>query len=70
MSSCQYLAAAQLSFDLILEFIKERKLFGRKLAEFQNTQFKLAELRTELDIKTSQLTGSWGTVILLGSHAV
>ncbi len=45
-----YLAAAQLSFDLTLEFVKERKMFGKTLAAFQNTQFKLAELRTELDL--------------------
>ncbi len=53
IGACQYLAAAQLSFDLTLEFVKERNIFGRKLAEFQNTQFKLAELRTELDIAQS-----------------
>ena len=31
-------------------YVKERKAFGKPLAGFQNTQFKLAELRTELDI--------------------
>jgi alkylation response protein AidB-like acyl-CoA dehydrogenase len=30
--------------------VKERKMFGQTVADFQNTQFKLAELRTELDI--------------------
>lgn len=50
IGACQYLAAAQLSFDLTLEFVKERKMFGQTVADFQNTQFKLAELRTELDI--------------------
>ena len=49
MALCQYLAAAQLSFDLTLDFVKERNLFGQKVADFQNTQFKLAELRTDLD---------------------
>jgi len=44
-----YLSAAQLSWDLTLEFVKERKVFGKNLSQFQNTQFKLAELRTELD---------------------
>ncbi|MEM9176549.1 MAG: acyl-CoA dehydrogenase family protein, partial [Myxococcota bacterium] len=29
-----YLAAAQLSFDLTLEFVKERKMFGKTLAAF------------------------------------
>ncbi len=50
IGACQYLAQAQLSFDLTLTFVRERNIFGKKVADFQNTQFKLAELRTELDI--------------------
>lgn len=49
IGACSYLAAAQLSFDLTLEFVQERKAFGKRIADFQNTQFKLAELRAELD---------------------
>ena len=45
-----YLSCAQLSYDLTAEFVKERKAFGKSVAAFQNTQFKMAELRTELDI--------------------
>ncbi|MCX2981101.1 acyl-CoA dehydrogenase [Halieaceae bacterium IMCC14734] len=45
-----YLSAAQLSYDLAAEYVKERKAFGKPVAAFQNTQFKLAELRTELDL--------------------
>lgn len=45
-----YLSAAQLSWDLTAEFVKERKAFGKPVAAYQNTQFKLAEMRTELDI--------------------
>ena len=45
-----YLAAAQLSFDLTLEFVKERKVFGKPVAAFQNTQFELAQLRMEIDL--------------------
>ncbi|MEM1113145.1 MAG: acyl-CoA dehydrogenase family protein [Pseudomonadota bacterium] len=45
-----YIAAAQLSWDLTAEFVKERKAFGKTVAAFQNTQFQLADLRTELDI--------------------
>jgi len=51
IGSVGYLAAAQLSFDLTVEFVRERQVFGKSLASFQNTQFKLAELRTELDIQ-------------------
>lgn len=49
IGACSYLAAAQLSFDLTLEFVQDRKAFGKRIADFQNTQFKLAELRAELD---------------------
>ena len=45
-----YIACAQLSWDLTADYVKERKAFGKPLAAFQNTQFKLAEMRTELDL--------------------
>ncbi|MEH6581797.1 MAG: acyl-CoA dehydrogenase family protein [Halioglobus sp.] len=45
-----YLSGAQLSWDLTAEFVKERKAFGKPVAAFQNTQFKMAEMRTQLDI--------------------
>ncbi|MEZ5572624.1 MAG: acyl-CoA dehydrogenase family protein [Halioglobus sp.] len=48
-----YLASAQLSWDLTLEYVKERKAFGKSLSAFQNTQFKLAEMRTQLDFAQS-----------------
>jgi alkylation response protein AidB-like acyl-CoA dehydrogenase len=45
-----YLAAAQLSWDLTADYVKERKVFGKPLHHFQNTQFILADLRTKLDV--------------------
>ena len=45
-----YIASAQLSWDLTADYVKERKAFGKPLAAFQNTQFQLADMRTELDI--------------------
>ncbi|MBL4826305.1 MAG: acyl-CoA dehydrogenase family protein [Spongiibacteraceae bacterium] len=51
ISGVEALARAQKAFDLTVEFVKERKLFGQRLSEFQNTQFKLAELRAELDMQ-------------------
>jgi len=45
-----YLSGAQLSWNLAADYVKERKAFGKPLSAFQNTQFKLAELRSELDI--------------------
>ena len=35
---------------LTTEYVKERKAFGSRIADFQNTQFKLAEMATEIDI--------------------
>ncbi len=38
------------SLDDTIAYVKQRKAFGRAVAEFQNTQFKLAELATEVEI--------------------
>jgi acyl-CoA dehydrogenase len=43
-------AAAEAAFDWTVRYVKERKAFGQPLAALQNTRFKLAELRTELDV--------------------
>ena len=45
-----YIACAQLSWDLTADYVKQRKAFGKPLAAFQNTQFRLAEMRMQLDI--------------------
>jgi acyl-CoA dehydrogenase len=44
----RYLAAAERAFDLTLEYVKDRKAFGQRIFDFQNTQFRLAEMKTEL----------------------
>lgn len=43
-------AAAEGVLAETLRYVKERTAFGRPLAHFQNTQFVLAELATEVDI--------------------
>jgi acyl-CoA dehydrogenase len=43
-------AAAEAAFDWTVSHVKEREAFGKLLAAFQNTRFKLAELRTDIDI--------------------
>jgi acyl-CoA dehydrogenase len=45
-----YLAAADAAFDLTMEYIQERKAFGQAIADFQNTRFKMADMRTEIDV--------------------
>jgi alkylation response protein AidB-like acyl-CoA dehydrogenase len=49
IGAVQYMAGAQLSWDLTLEWVKARRMFGKPLGAFQNTRFKLAELRAQLD---------------------
>ena len=55
LAGCEFISAAHKAFDITVEFVKQRKAFGKRVADFQNTQFKLAEMRTELDIATSYL---------------
>jgi acyl-CoA dehydrogenase len=38
--------AIETALDLTVEYCKERKAFGQPLIEFQNTRFKLAEVKT------------------------
>ena len=45
-----YLAAADAAFDITMDYIKDRKAFGRTIADFQNSRFKMASMRTEIDV--------------------
>jgi acyl-CoA dehydrogenase len=45
-----YVATANAAFDLTMDYIKERKAFGKTIADFQNTRFKMADMRTQIDI--------------------
>jgi hypothetical protein len=42
------LGGAQDALDRALQYVKERKQFGKRIADFQNTQFTLADMDTEL----------------------
>jgi acyl-CoA dehydrogenase len=42
------MGTAQKAFDITREWVHERHVFGKPLLDFQNTQFKLAELKTQL----------------------
>ena len=50
LAAVGFLANAEAAFDVTMEYIAERKLFGQSLADFQNTRFKMASMRTELDV--------------------
>ncbi|MER2108498.1 MAG: acyl-CoA dehydrogenase family protein [Solibacillus sp.] len=41
---------AECCLELTTAYVKERKAFGSRIADFQNTQYKLAEMATEIDI--------------------
>ncbi|WP_169567362.1 acyl-CoA dehydrogenase family protein [Sneathiella limimaris] len=43
-------ATMEAVLDETIEYTKERSAFGRSIAQFQNTKFKLAELKTEATI--------------------
>jgi len=44
------IAAAEAALEHTLAYVRERKAFGKRLLEFQNTRFRLAERKTELTI--------------------
>jgi len=43
----QAMTMIELALEKTLEYVKDRKVFGQSILEFQNTQFKLADLKTE-----------------------
>ncbi len=44
------IAMAERALALTIDYVKERRAFGQKIIEFQNTQFRLAELKTETTV--------------------
>ena len=47
--AAQALGIAQGALDLAIAYVKEREQFGKPIAAFQNTQFKVADLQTQID---------------------
>ena len=45
-----YLAACEAAYEITMDYVRERRAFGRAIAEFQNTRFKLADVRMEIDV--------------------
>jgi acyl-CoA dehydrogenase len=42
-------AAAQAALDVTIAYVKERRVFGQTVSEFQNTKFELASVATEIE---------------------
>jgi alkylation response protein AidB-like acyl-CoA dehydrogenase len=47
--AAQALGIAEGALDRTVESVKERKQFGRSIAQFQNTQFQLAEMYSKVE---------------------
>lgn len=47
--AAQALGIAQGALDETVKYVKERKQFGRSIAAFQNTQFQLADMKTQVE---------------------
>jgi acyl-CoA dehydrogenase len=46
----QAIAVIERALSVTTEYVKDRKAFGKAIIEFQNTQFKLAECKTEATV--------------------
>jgi acyl-CoA dehydrogenase len=49
------LGEAEAAFALALDYARQRKAFGQPVIEFQNTQFVLAQMKTDIAVGTSFL---------------
>ncbi|MEW6672428.1 MAG: acyl-CoA dehydrogenase family protein [Thermodesulfobacteriota bacterium] len=48
--AAQALGTAQGAFDRALDYVKQREQFGKKIAQFQVTQHKLADMATKIEL--------------------
>ena len=44
------ISSAQAAIDWTLAYVKERKVFGQPVGNYQNTRYKLAEMQTEVQV--------------------
>jgi alkylation response protein AidB-like acyl-CoA dehydrogenase len=49
------MGGTQKAFDMTCAFVKERMVFGKPLMDFQNTQFKLAEMKSQITVAWAHL---------------
>ena len=50
LAAVGFVANAEAAFNVTMDYITERHAFGQPVAAFQNTRFKMADMRTEIDI--------------------
>ena len=50
-----YLGCCEAAYDVTMDYIRERKLFGQALADFQNTRFQMANIRMEIDVAQAHI---------------
>lgn len=50
IAACQFITSARKAFEITRDFVMERKVFGQRLSDLQNTQFQMASLDTEIEV--------------------
>lgn len=50
MVAISSIPSAEKMVDVTIDYVKERKAFNQPISKFQNTQFKIAEMKTEIEI--------------------
>jgi alkylation response protein AidB-like acyl-CoA dehydrogenase len=50
LAAVGFLANAEAAYEVTMEYIQERHAFGQPIAAFQSARFKMADMRTEIDI--------------------
>jgi alkylation response protein AidB-like acyl-CoA dehydrogenase len=60
------LGGAQAALDIALDYVKTRRAFGKAISDFQATQFRLADMATDLEVARTFL---WRACIKLDEKA-
>ncbi len=51
----QALGASEGALAVTVDYVLERKAFGKRISDFQNTRFKLAEIKAQIDVSRAYL---------------
>ena len=60
------ITASEAALRWTIDYVKQREMFGQKLADMQNTQFVLAELGAE--VSQGRIMVDWGTARFLDGY--